>query len=359
MSSSTKIDNRRKDILILVKGSTQGLEHTLSAEKMYFINFTEHNEKFGLSLHYNGANSYLFVNGKEIHKFKAKDSEIVATPLCLGNISKDWTVDNMKKTGLNGYVYDFSVCYDAFEVDGTFFTVLAFLPTLTSVNLLSCISMNNQECKIRRQIVNVNSEGSIFFPFSIKTNKCSGSCNNINNPYAKLCVLDIVKNLIVKVFNLMSRNNEKRHIEWLGSCKSECRLDASVCNNKQRWNDDKCRCKSKKLIDKGVCDKVSIWNPSNCECECNKSCDVGEYLDYENCKCNKKLIDKLTEECTENVKEVKLAKITSTENETPMHFMHTVCTLCCLQYLLKLMLELAAIFFVFICTEKKMLFVLS
>ena len=102
MSSSTKIDNRKKDILILGKGPTQGLEHTLSAEKMYSINFTEHHKKSCLSLHYNGANSYLFVNGKEIHKFKAKDSEIVANPLCLGNISKDWTVDNTKKTGLNG-----------------------------------------------------------------------------------------------------------------------------------------------------------------------------------------------------------------------------------------------------------------
>ena len=84
---------------------------------MYLINYTEHNKKFCLSLHYNGANSYLFVNGKEIHKFKAKDSEIVATPLCLGNISKDWSVDNMKKTGLNGYVYDFSVDYDSIAVD--------------------------------------------------------------------------------------------------------------------------------------------------------------------------------------------------------------------------------------------------
>ena len=73
-------------------------------------------KKFWLSLHYNGANSYLFVNGTEIYKFKAKDSEIVASPLCLGNISKDWSVDNMKKTGLNGYVYDFSVEYDAIAV---------------------------------------------------------------------------------------------------------------------------------------------------------------------------------------------------------------------------------------------------
>ena len=117
MSSSTKIDNRKKDILILGKDPTQGLEHILTAEKMYSINFCKFQTKFCLSLHYNGANSYLFVNGKKIHKFKAKDSEIVATPLCLGNISKDWTVDNMKKTGLNGNVYDFSTDYDAIAVD--------------------------------------------------------------------------------------------------------------------------------------------------------------------------------------------------------------------------------------------------
>ena len=97
MSSSAHIDNKKKDILILGKGPTQGIEHTLTAEKMYLINFTVTKKKFCLSLHYNGANSYLFVNGTEIYKFKAKDSEIVATPLCLGNISKDWSTDNMKQ----------------------------------------------------------------------------------------------------------------------------------------------------------------------------------------------------------------------------------------------------------------------
>ena len=86
MSLSTKIDNRKKGILILDKGPTQGLEHALSAEQMHSINFAEQNKKFCLSLHYNGAKSYLFVNGKEFHKFNAKDSEIVATPLCLENI---------------------------------------------------------------------------------------------------------------------------------------------------------------------------------------------------------------------------------------------------------------------------------
>ena len=103
MSSSTKIDNKKKDILILDKGPTQGLEHTLSAEKMYSINFTENNKTFCLSLHYSGANIYLLM--------VAKDSEIVASLLCLGNNSKDLTVDNIKKTGLNRYIYDFSAAY--------------------------------------------------------------------------------------------------------------------------------------------------------------------------------------------------------------------------------------------------------
>ena len=97
MSSSTKIDNRKKDILILDKSPTQTLEHTLSAEKMYSINFTENNKKLCLNLHYNGANSYLFVNGIEIYKFKAKDSEIVTSLLFLRNILNDYRLDNIKK----------------------------------------------------------------------------------------------------------------------------------------------------------------------------------------------------------------------------------------------------------------------
>ena len=116
MSFSAHIDNKKKDTLVLGIGPTQGLEHTLTAEKMYLINFTV-TKKNCLSLHYNGTNSYLFVNGTEIYKFKAKDSEIVASPLCSGKISKDWSTDNMKKSGFNGYVYDFSVDYDTTSVD--------------------------------------------------------------------------------------------------------------------------------------------------------------------------------------------------------------------------------------------------
>ena len=101
----------------------------------------------------------------------------------------------------------------------------------------------------------------------------------------------------------MSRTNETRHIKWHETCKCKCRLDASICNNRQHWNDDKWRCECKELIDKVACDKGYIWNPSNCECECDKSCDVGEYLDYEKCKCRKRLVDKLADEFTENIDE--------------------------------------------------------
>ena len=95
----------------------------------------------------------------------------------------------------------------------------------------------------------------VFFPFSIRTSNSSGSCNNINDPYAKLCVPDVTKNLNIKSFHLMPRTNETRHMEWHETCKCTFRLYASVCNNKQRWNEDKCKCECKELVDKDVFDK--------------------------------------------------------------------------------------------------------
>ena len=106
MSNSVHANNKTKSILVPGKGFTQAFDNTtIYAEKMYSINFTKTNTKFCLILHYNGSNSYLFVNGTEIHKFKTKNSEIIAAPICLGNISRDFLVGNKKKTGLNGYVY--------------------------------------------------------------------------------------------------------------------------------------------------------------------------------------------------------------------------------------------------------------
>ena len=149
-------------------------------------------------MHYNGANSYLVVNGKEIIKFKAKDSEIVATPLCLGNISKDWSADNMKKTGLNEYVYEFNVDHrnmgrtnipktmssihkyfmskygiksnKIFQfIKKVFFIGLTILSNFTNASYsLICISMKNKECKVRPEVLNINGNNPIFYPLVLK-----------------------------------------------------------------------------------------------------------------------------------------------------------------------------------------------
>ena len=149
--------------------------------------------------------------------------------------------------------------------------------------------MNNQERKTRTRIININNNEPVFYPFSIKVNKCSGSCNNINDLYAKLWVSNVVKNINLKVFNLMSFTNQTKHIEWHKTCKFKCRLDSSICSNKQKWIEDKCKCECREeFIDKERCNKGFIWNPSNCNCECDKSCGIKEYLDHKNCKFRRK-----------------------------------------------------------------------
>ena len=129
--------------------------------------------------------------------------------------------------------------------------------------------MNNQECRIRPEIININGNEPIFYPYSIKVNKCSGSCNNINDPYAKLCVPDLVKNINIKVLNLMSRTNETRHVKWHETF--------AIINN--IWIMINANVNAKNWLIMRCVIKGFIWNPSNCECEGDKSCDVGEYLD--------------------------------------------------------------------------------
>ena len=170
----------------------------------------------------------------------------------------------------------------------SFVFVLGLIVLSNITNALSCISMKNQKCKVRPEIVSINSNNPMFYPFSIKVNKCSGNCNNINDPYTRIWVPDTVKNLNVKIFNLMSGTNETRSIKWHETCKCICRLNKIICNNKQRWNEGKFKCECKESIDKGVCDKGFILNPSNCQCECDKSCNISQYLDYLDCKCKKK-----------------------------------------------------------------------
>ena len=96
-----------------------------------------------------------------------------------------------------------------------FFTARTFFSyNVLNVNSLECVLRNNQECRTRTKIINFNNNEPMFFPFSIKVNKCSQSCNNINDPCAKLCVPGVVKNRNVKIFNLMSWINKKKHVEW-------------------------------------------------------------------------------------------------------------------------------------------------
>ena len=123
--------------------------------------------------------------------------------------------------------------------------LIVFSSSITST--LKCISLNNQACKVRPKIVAVSSNNPIFYPLSVKINRCSGDCNNINDPYAKNCVPDIVKNLNVKVFNLMSRTNESRSIKSHETCRCIFRLNKIICNNKQKFNKNQCRCECKKI----------------------------------------------------------------------------------------------------------------
>ena len=130
-------------------------------------------------------------------------------------------------------------------------------------NVLSVISMKNQECKVRPKIIN----NDLYYPFSIKVNKCRGNCNSINDPYFKECVPDVIKNMNLKVFNMISWSNETKQIKWHKSCKYECKLNSGVCNNKQKWNKDNCKCECNNI---NGCDKKFIWKPSNCNCENRK-----------------------------------------------------------------------------------------
>ena len=106
----------------------------------------------------------------------------------------------------------------------------------------------------------------MFYPFSVKVNKCSGNCNNISDHYARWCVSNVVRNINLKVLNLMSWSNQTKQINWDKSCKCECRLDPIICNNKQKRNKDQSRCEC--LINK-KCGNT-FWNPNNCKCEYRK-----------------------------------------------------------------------------------------
>ena len=181
-----------------------------------------------------------------------------------------------------------------------------YLFNVLKVNALECASVINQKCLPMPKILDVN-EGvseALFYPYNVLVNKCSGSCDTIHNPRAKLCVPGIVKRLNMQVYNFLMNLNETCNVLWHERCKCLCKLNLSVCNNKQIWNGDTCRhdC-NEDLADIINCNKRYTWNPSTCECQSDIWCKPGQYLDHKNCICKNKLIGRVIEECTSVINE--------------------------------------------------------
>ena len=185
------------------------------------------------------------------------------------------------------------------------------------VEALECVSVVNQKCIPRPKILNVN-EGigeALFYPYNVLVNKCSGSCDTFDNPMSKICVPKIIKNVNMKVYNFLIRLNETRNVLWHESCKYVCRINSSICNNKQIWNSDTCRCDcNEDFAGTTNCNKGYMWNPSTCECQCDMWCKPEQYLDHKNCICKNKLIGRLIEECTSVINETMINNKDSCNN---------------------------------------------
>ena len=187
------------------------------------------------------------------------------------------------------------------------------------VNSLECLSVINKKCMPRPKILNVN-EGigeALFYPYNVLVNKCSGSCDTLDDPTSKICVPKIIKNVNMKVYNFLRRLNETRNALWPESCKCVSNLNSSVCNSKQIWNSDTCRCDCNEDF-AGIinCTKGYIWNPSTCACECDMWCKPGQYIDYKNCICKNKLIGRVIEECTSIINETMINNKDNIDNDT-------------------------------------------
>ena len=182
---------------------------------------------------------------------------------------------------------------------------ISLLSTL-KVNALECVSVINQKCMPRPKILDINEVvgEALFYPYNVLVNKCSGSCNTLDNPMTKMCVPNVIKRVNMQVYNFLMRLNETRNVLWHESCKCVCKLNLSACNNKQIWNIDTCRCDcNEDFVSIINSTKGYMWNPSTCECQCDKWCKSGQYLDHKNCVCKNKLIGRLIEECTSVINE--------------------------------------------------------
>ena len=191
---------------------------------------------------------------------------------------------------------------------------------MLKVNALECLSVINRECLPRPKILDVNEEvgEALFYPYNVQVNKCSGSCNTLDNPMSKICVPNSIKSVNMKVYNFLMRLNQTRNVLSHESCKCMCKLNSSVCNSKQIWNSDIYRCDCNKDF-AGIinCTKGYIWNPSTCACECDMWCKPGQYLDHKNCVCKNKLVGRITGECTSVINETMMNNV---DNDNTMTY---------------------------------------
>ena len=188
---------------------------------------------------------------------------------------------------------------------------------------LECVSVVNQKCMPRPKILDVN-EGvgeALFYPYNVLVIKCSGSCNTLDDPMAKLCVPNIIKRINMEVYNFLMRLNETRNVLPHESCKCICRLNSSVCNSKQIWNSDTCRCDCNEDF-AGIinCTKGYTWNPSTCQCQCDMWCKPGQYLDHKNCDCKNKLVGRIIGECTSVINETMMNNVDNKDNDNTITY---------------------------------------
>ena len=157
---------------------------------------------------------------------------------------------------------------------------------------------------------------ALFYWYNVLVNKCSGSCNTLADPMAKLCIPNIIKRVNMKVYNFVTRLNETCNVLWHESCKCVCQLNSSVCNSKQIWNCDSCSCDcNEDFTGIMTCNKGYMWNPSPCACKCDMWSKPVQYLDYKKCVCKNKLIGKVISKCTTLINESMMNNKTNIVND--------------------------------------------
>ena len=244
VSSSTRSTNRLNNIYMLGKDFDQGLDATtICADKMFKIDPSVFEKMYVMSIHYNGTESYLFINGTQELKFTAA-SNLGKNKFCVGNISDELSVQNMQETGLYGNVYDVPVDYWPHSISKIYDThrylmkkiesygawyykmfglikKVAILVLITIAQAKDCFMLKDQKCGAKKVIID---NDYVTYPYKINVNRFIGSCNDVDNPYFKVCLPDVVKNISLKVFDMMSQRNELKNMSFHESCKCDCLL---------------------------------------------------------------------------------------------------------------------------------------